>query len=140
MPRLPKGMFRRGASYCVRLRAHYGDRWISLGRDRDEACRRLRELKTGWRPASKLRVEEATARWLETYIATRRNEKGVELAGRRVVLHLVPYFQYKPLAAVTADDLRRYRLHLEKKPISKQTVLSRSWLKKLMAPLPMASS
>lgn len=122
MPRLPKGVFRRGGSYCTRLREHRRDRWITLGRNRDEACRRFRELKAGWRPVSRLRVEEAAERWLETYIATRRNEKGVELARRRVALHLVLFFKYKPLAAVTPDDLRRYRLHLEKKSISKQTV------------------
>lgn len=122
MPRLPKGMFKRGASYYARLREHYRDRWISLGRNRDQASRRYRELKTGWRPVSRLTVEEASGKWLETYVATRRNDKGVELARRRVALHLVPYFKYKPLAAVTPDDLRRYRLQLEKKPISSQTV------------------
>ena len=37
-------------------------------------------------------------------------------------MYLVPFFQYKRLATVTADDLRRYRLELEKKPISTQTV------------------
>jgi integrase len=115
-------MFRRGASYYVRIREQYGDRWVSLGSDRDKACKRLREMKAGFRPVGRLRVQEAAEKWLETYIATRRNEKGVELARRRAALHLVPFFKYKPLEAVMPDDLRRYRLHLEKKPISKQTV------------------
>ena len=115
-------MFKRGASYYVRLREHYRDRWISLGRNREQAAERYRELKTGWRPVSRLTVEEAAGKWLETYIPTRWNDKGVELARRRVALYLVPHFQFKSLAAVTPDDLRRYRRDLEKKAISRQTV------------------
>ncbi len=122
MPKLPRGMFRRGRSYYVRVRANYGDRWVCLGPDREEARKRHRELTSGWRPASRLAVEDAAKQWLETYVPTKRNEKGVELAGRRVAMYLVPFFQYMRLAGVTPDDLRRYRLALEKKPISRQTV------------------
>jgi integrase len=67
-------------------------------------------------------VEQAAEQWLETCVPTRRNEKGLELVRSRVAQYLASFFQYKPLAAVTPDDLRRYRLHLEKQPISKQTV------------------
>ena len=122
MPKLPRGMFKRGRSYYVRVRENYGDRWVCLGPDREAARKRHRELKSGWRPMSRLTVEDAAKQWLEIYIATRRNAKCVELAGRRAAMYLVPFFQYKRLATVTADDLRRYRLELEKKPISTQTV------------------
>ena len=122
MPKRLKGMFKRGRSYYLRLREHYGDRWISLGPDYEEACKRCRELKTGKPPVSRLSVEEAAARWLETYIPTKRSWKGPELARRRVAMYLVPCFKYKPLASVTPDDLRRYRLQLEHRPISRQTV------------------
>src|SRR2546425_7021573 len=106
LPKLPRGMFKRGRSYYVRVRENYGDRWICLGPDREEARKRHRELKPGWRPVSRLTVEQGAEQWLETYVPTRRNEKGLELARRRVAQYLVPFFQYKPLAAVTPDDLR----------------------------------
>jgi integrase len=115
-------MFKRGRSYYLRIRENYGDRWVSLGSDYEKACQRFREVKTGKAPVNRLTVEKAAERWLETYIPTKRSGKGPELARRRVAMYLVPYFKYKPLASVTADDLRRYRLQLEQKPISTQTV------------------
>ncbi len=122
MPKRLKGMFKRGRSYYLRIRENYGDRWVSLGSDYEKACQRFREVKTGKAPVNRLTVEKAAERWLETYIPTKRSGKGPELARRRVAMYLVPYFKYKPLASVTADDLRRYRLQLEQKPISTQTV------------------
>src|SRR5262245_25455274 len=115
-------MFKRGRSYYVRVRENYGDRWVCLGSDREEARKRHRALKSDWRPVSRLTVEEAANQWLGTYVPTKRNEKGIELAKRRVAMYLVPFFKYRRLAAVTPDELRRYRLHLETKTISKQTV------------------
>lgn len=42
MPKLPSGMFKRkGRGYYVR-RWVKGSRWIALGQDFDEACRKLR--------------------------------------------------------------------------------------------------
>ena len=122
MPKRLKGMFERGNSYYTRVRENYGDRWISLGPDYEEACKRFRALKSGRPPVSRLSVEEAAEQWLEAYIPTKRTGKGPELARRRVAMYLVPHFKYKPLASVTSDDLRRYRLQLEHKPISQQTV------------------
>ena len=52
-------------------------------------CKRYRQIRTGRRPINRLTVEQAAEKWLETYVATERNEKGVELARRRVALHLV---------------------------------------------------
>jgi integrase len=122
VPKRLKGMFRRGKSYYLRIRENYGDRWVSLGADYEKACQRFREVKTGKAPVVRLTVEEAAERWLETYIPTKRSGKGPELAKRRVAMYLVPHFKYKPLASVTTDDLRRYRLQLEQKSISPQTV------------------
>jgi integrase len=115
-------MFKRGLCFYTRLRGHYGDRWISLGRDRDEACRKFREIRRGKAPAGRVSVEEAAGQWLEGYVRTQRNERGAELAGRRVAMYLVPYFQYRPLASVTAEDLRHYRLHLERQSLAPQSV------------------
>ncbi len=122
MPKLLKGMFKRGRSFYYRVRDNYGDRWISLGPDYDEACRRLRELRRGSIPVSRETVEDAAGKWLEGYVATARNEKGVELARQRVRMYLVPFFKYRPLAAVTTENVRQYRLFLERQRISIQTV------------------
>jgi hypothetical protein len=45
VPRLMKGLFRRNASFYTRLREGGRDRWISLGTDYQEACRKLREFR-----------------------------------------------------------------------------------------------
>jgi hypothetical protein len=40
-------MFRRGGSYSVRLHVDGRDRWISLGPEYGEACRKLAGLRRG---------------------------------------------------------------------------------------------
>lgn len=122
MPRCPKGMFRRGKRFYVRLRGDYGDRWISLGSEYEEACRRLREIRDGVVPTARLRVKEAAQRWLETYVRTNRNPKNVKMTECRIERYLLAYFSQRTVASVTAEDLRRYRLYLERKPITPQTV------------------
>ena len=73
MPKLLKGMFKRGRSYYVRLRRNGGDRWVSLGSDYDKACRRVREMRRGNIPGNRITVEEAAEKWLEGYVPTARN-------------------------------------------------------------------
>jgi integrase len=115
-------MFKRGKSYYLRIREYQGDRWVSLGPEYEKACQRYRELKSGTVRVSRLTVEQAAERWLETYVPTKRSGKGPALARQRVATYLVAFFRFKRLASVTPDDLRRYRLNLERKPISAQTV------------------
>ena len=46
MPKLPRGMFlREGRGYYTRRWADGKDRWIALGKDFDEACRKLRNAE-----------------------------------------------------------------------------------------------
>jgi integrase len=115
-------MFRRGKSFYVRLRGDYGDRWVSLGSDYEEASRRLREIRGGVAPTARLRVKEGAERWLETYVPTNRNAKNVKMAKHRVEQYLLAYFRCRKLASITAEDLRRYRIYLERKSITPQTV------------------
>jgi integrase len=122
VPRLPKGMFRRGRSYYVRLRKGYSDRWVSLGSEYDEACRTYREILAGAIPAVRVSVGTAVQQWLETYIRNARNAKGVVLAERRVELYFRPFFRNRELVGITAEDVRRYRLFLERHDITPQTV------------------
>lgn len=123
MPKLPKGMFQRGRSYYVRLRVDGKDVWRSLGADYPEAKRKLRQLKTGAMPLNgRLTVTEAAGRWLETYIATARTEKGRRTAATRVRMYLKPFFAFVPLWKVGPEHIRRYRLWLEGHDISPTTV------------------
>lgn len=121
MPRAPKGVFRRGTSWYVRLRRGGRDRWVSLGTDYQEACRRLRALRrSDTNPdrrvsEDKVTVSDAAKRWLELRIATARNAAGRELAKARERMYLTPYLGSRVLGTVTSDDLRRYRLWLERK-------------------------
>ena len=121
MPRSPKGVFRRGRSWYVRLHKGGKDRWISLGTDYQEACRKLRRIKTDESDAAPITVLEAARMWLETYVQTTRNPKNQVITRRRVELYLKPFLGTFLLSKVRADDLRRYRMWLEKQ-MSIQTV------------------
>jgi len=123
VPKRMKGMFKRGASFYVRQRENYRDRWVSLGSDYDEACRLLREIRRGKALVKSKRVEDAVEGWLQGYVPTARNAKGVKLARQRASMYFVPFFKFRSLESVTAEDLRRYRLHLERQPLSPQSVV-----------------
>ncbi len=126
MPRPPKGLFKRGATYYVRLRGGGRDKWLRLGDDYQEACRRLRVIRRDGNVAavnlSQESVEQAVKQWLEVRVPVHRNEKGVKLANTRALRYLIPFLGSKPLKRVTQDDLRAYRLWLERKCNSQQTV------------------
>src|SRR4051812_32512625 len=111
---------RRG--YYTRRRVDGRDRWISLGTDFEVACRKLREADRREVPAIHISVREAAARWLESYIATNRGPKSRSNAAQRVRDYLVPQLGYKQLVRVTKDDLRAYRLWLEKTSLGELSV------------------
>jgi integrase len=122
MPRPPKGLFRRGPSYYVRLYGGGKERWVSLGSDYEEAVRKLRRIRRGETPLVRLSVADAAKHWLDTYVKTSRNQKGIRLAKARAEKYLLPKLGYKRLDAVTANDARLYRTWLEKQGITLQTV------------------
>jgi integrase len=117
MKKLPRGMFRRGRSFYVRLFEGGQDRWVSLGRDFEEACTAIDKLRRGEALPGKRTVGEVVARWLETYVSTARNPKGQRLASTRVRKYLTPSLGWKQ-----AGKVRTYRLWLEKQGVSTQTV------------------
>ena len=53
-------------------------------------------------------------RWLRTYVPTARNAKGQRLAETRVGRYIIPVFHGVPLAMIEGDDIRKYRLWLER--------------------------
>ena len=123
MPKLPKGMFKRGPSYYVRLRVSGKDAWRSLGSEFGEACRQLSRIRAGETPlGDRTTVSEAAKRWLSTYVATARSPKNRITTAARVTRYLDPFFAYVPIVRVGPDHVRRYRLWLEGHPISPTTV------------------
>lgn len=124
MPKLPKGIFRRvnRPGYWTRDRRKGGDRWIRLGADLEIARVRLREIRGVVGPVTNLTVELAARKWLAQYVATSRNGRGQKLAEQRIERHLVPAFGHRPLALVSPEILRAYRLDLEAKHLSRQSV------------------
>lgn len=125
MPKLPNGMFTRskGGAYYYRLRKGGKDKWVSLGKEYDEACRRLYALRSGaMTPAGRMTVKQAALQWLDGYVRTARNEKGSLLAARRVQAYLEPALGMKLVGRVTSEDLRQFRLWIEKQGKSPQTV------------------
>jgi integrase len=126
VPKLPKGLFRRkgSSSYYARLYAGCRERWVSLGPDLGAASRKLREIRGGQAtpPTGRITVQVAAKRWLESYIATTRTPKSRVNAGQRVRDYLEPFMGYMLLAKVTQEDLRGYRLWLEKRCRTPQTV------------------
>lgn len=123
MPKLPKGMFRRGGSYSVRRRENGRDRWISLGPEYGEACRKLAALRRGEIPArGGSTVAEVAKRWLETYVRSARNEKQQVMAAARVERYLGEFFRYRPLVGVGPNLVREYRHWLEAAGLKPQTV------------------
>ena len=117
MPKLPKGMFRRKGrpGWYMRLFRGGGERWVSLGADYAKACDNARALGAGLTISPNMAgsVSAACGRWLESYIATSRNERGQKLAAQRVRAYIEPFFGSLLVERVTREDVRSFRLWLE---------------------------
>ncbi len=124
MPKLPKNMFKRGRSYYFRQMVKGRMRRISLGADYTEALSRLRSLKSdgGVSIASTATVGEAARRWLSSYVPTVRAERDQRLASQRIRDYLEPFLGHLLLSRISPEDIRAYRLHLEKQDLSLQSV------------------
>lgn len=122
MPRLPSNMIKRGRVFYFRQLVGGRDRRISLGTDYDEARRRLRSLKRDGVPQASGTVDDAARRWLSSYVPTVRGPRDERLAGQRVRDYLARFLGHKLLGRLGADDIRAYRLWLEKQRLSPQSV------------------
>lgn len=124
MPKLPKGMFKRGRSYYVRCSEKGRDRWISLGAVYGDACRRLSAIRRGAQvPRGGSSVGEVAERWLAVYVPTARNEKQVAMSRYRVRIYLAGFMGYRPLVMVKPDHVREYRMWLEGRGLAPASVL-----------------
>ena len=114
MPKLPKGMFRRTGrpGWYIRLFRGGRERWVSLGTDFAEACDKARALAAGLPVPSKGigTVGHAAERWVESYVRTQRNGKGLQQASQRVRDYIEPFFGTLAVERVTREDVRKFRL------------------------------
>jgi len=123
MPKLPKGMFRRGGSYYLRRLEEGRDRWISLGPDYESACRKLSKVRRGEVPVQRgSTVVEVARSWLEAYCSTTRNEKFRGVTASSVEKYLGLYFHHRPVQYVRPNDVRMYRLWLQASGLKPRTV------------------
>jgi integrase len=110
-------MFRRKGrpGWYVRLFRGGGERWLSLGADFAKACDDARALSAGLTVSPNMAgsVSAACERWLESYIATARSEKGQKLAAQRVRAYIEPFFGHMRVERVTREDVRSFRLWVE---------------------------
>jgi len=122
MPKLPKGMCRKGKAFYYRKWVDGRDVFVPLGSDHEVARVRFGELQRSGQPLVSVTVRELAAKWLGTYVATMRTHESRRKAAQRVRDYLLPCLGDKPLSLVKPEHLRAYRLWLEGKPISPQTV------------------
>jgi len=116
-------MKKRGNAYYWRFRKNKREQWVALGSNYETACKKLRELKrAGTMHRSELTVMTVAQKWLDTYIALSRNEKGQRICAVRVQRYVKPRFGGVRLSDLRPGDLRVWRLWLEEQPISPQTV------------------
>ena len=69
------------------------------------------------------RLDAIARAWLASYVATARNSKGRALAATRVQRYLVPLLGRRDLRSLSGDDVRGYRIALEARGLSPQTVV-----------------
>lgn len=74
--------------------------------------------------ANQITVRDAAERWLETYVLTSRNVNGQQLAAQRFRDFLAPFMGDQPLARVTREDVRAYRIWLERSTRLSMTSIS----------------
>lgn len=119
-------MSRRPHNLIVRIRNKKRTYWflkqeggrrrsLSLGTDYQEACRKLRRLQKANLPIHEINLKGAATRWLATYVATSRNEKGQQLAETRIERYLVPYLGHYLISRLGPDRIREFRLWLEER-------------------------
>ena len=116
MPKPIRNLVRRKGRPGWYYREMVGGRRVyrKAGDTHEQASRQLRSLKTEGPPKPRFTVKDAAGKWLEIYVAVHREERSRKLARRRVEMYLEPFLGHLLLHKLSKDDLRAYRLHLER--------------------------
>jgi hypothetical protein len=118
MPKLPAGMFKRKGrpGYYLRLYRGGRERYLALGTDYEKAVEKAEAARKGEMPTKgeRVTVGQAAERWLATYVRTQRTEQGQSISEQRVRDYLVPFMGHMLLERLNGEDVRAYRLWLER--------------------------
>ena len=120
MPRLLKGLRKRGRSFYFRDRRRGKEKEYPLGRDFDRAVMRAlemeRRINAGVNPVDERNaiwiVEDAVKSWLGDHVRHARHEAFAANTRSRCERVLLPFMGSLPLDDVTAATLFKYRNHL----------------------------
>jgi len=122
MPKLPRGIFKRGKSYYARRQVKGRDVWRSLGRDFERAKERLQRFQAELPAGNLLTVAEAAQRWLTSYVKNRRSELARGYADTRVRVHLKPCLGNIRLDRLHGQEIAAYRTWLDRRGLKPGTV------------------
>ena len=123
MPKLPRNMVKRGKSYYFRQVVGGRVKRISLGTDYDEAHQEFKRLqRDGVRFGPELTVEAASKEWFKTYVPNARNAYGIKQTDDRLERFLIPFMGHLMLHKLGPQNLRSYRLWIERKGLAPATV------------------
>ncbi|HET9327996.1 MAG TPA: site-specific integrase [Candidatus Eisenbacteria bacterium] len=124
MPKLPTNVIRRKGRPGFWFRGVLGGklRQISLGKDFQEAKRRLRSLKSEG-PRISSSVAEILESWLKIDVPTRRNELGQRDTRSRMHRYVLSSLGHCKLTAITPGRLQELRLELDASGLSAQSVV-----------------
>jgi integrase len=127
MPKLPTNMVRRPnrPGFHFRRKRDGQTTWVALGEDYTEACRLLRRLKDeDPKPLAHRTVADASDEWLRTYVANARGPREQGMTQGRIRRYVVPFLGAKLLHRVEAQDLRSFRVWLERTHLKPRSVAS----------------
>ena len=133
MPKLPRGLIKRGRTYYARTYEKGTEKRTSLRtKDYNEACDRLKRVRLGQTveevPEVGQTVGELGTQWIESHVAANRSERNTELVRRRFDRFQGAFFGPKtPLSNLRSWSLERFKAWLRSqkkangKTISEQT-------------------
>lgn len=114
MPRLPRGVYRRGNAFYLRTWNGGRERRRSLGRDFTRALELYHRIKGGDdRVAVRGTVAEFGERWIDVSVKTRRTERGVREARSRFRRLFRRFAGHVAIDRLRPDDIREFRIWLE---------------------------
>ncbi|HSQ60386.1 MAG TPA: tyrosine-type recombinase/integrase [Acidobacteriota bacterium] len=114
MPKLPRGMYKRGPCYYARIFEGGRERRKSLGREFGRAVTLLHRLRAGIAsPAPHATVATLGRRWLETDVRTRKTERGRREAESCFRRFTEPLLGHLRVTEIRPDHLRELRIWIE---------------------------
>lgn len=123
MPKVPKGMFRReGRGWYCRVFTDGRERWVALGKDLPVAIRKFHQARGRPKAAVRITVADLAAEWLKTYVQNARSPYNVKQTQSKVTRFLNAFLGPKQAAKVGSEDIRRYRIWVEKHALTSTSV------------------